>query len=56
VTQYAQIADWSEDDVAKFDAQLGAFAGRATKDNWIEQARLLAADDKAAYETRFGKL
>jgi predicted flap endonuclease-1-like 5' DNA nuclease len=56
VTRYAEIAAWTEADVAKIDAQLGAFAGRATRDNWIEQARLLAADDTAAYEAKFGKL
>jgi len=56
VTRYAQIAAWTEDDVARIDAQLGAFAGRATRDNWIEQARLLAADDIPAYEAKFGKL
>lgn len=56
VTRYGQIAGWSDEDVAKIDAQLGAFAGRATRDNWIEQARLLAGGDTAAYEAKFGKL
>lgn len=56
VTRYAQIAGWTEEDVARIDAQLGAFAGRATRDNWIEQARLLAGGDTAAYEAKFGKL
>jgi len=56
VTRYAEIAAWTEADVAWIDAQLGAFAGRATRDNWIEQAKLLAADDVAAYEAKFGKL
>ena len=36
--------------------QLGAFAGRPQRDQWIEQARLLAAGDTAGYESRFGKL
>lgn len=56
VTRYAQIAAWTEEDVARIDEQLGAFAGRATRDNWIEQAGLLAGGDTAAYEARFGKL
>lgn len=56
VTRYAQIAAWTEEDVARIDAQLGTFAGRATRDNWIEQAGLLAGGDTAAYEARFGKL
>ena len=56
VTRFAEIATWTEADVARIDAQLGAFAGRATRDNWIEQARLLAGGDTAAYEAKFGKL
>ena len=56
VTRYAQIAAWTVEDVALIDAQLGAFAGRAARDNWIEQAKLLAGGDTAAYEAKFGKL
>lgn len=56
ITRYAEIAAWTDADFARIDAQLGAFAGRATRDNWIEQARLLAGGDTAAYEARFGKL
>lgn len=56
VTRFAEIAAWTDEDVVRIDAQLGAFAGRATRDNWIEQARLLADGDTAAYEARFGKL
>jgi predicted flap endonuclease-1-like 5' DNA nuclease len=56
VSRYAQIAAWTDEDVTKIDAQLGAFAGRATRDNWIEQARLLAGGDTGAYEAKFGKL
>ena len=56
VTRYAEIAAWTEEDVARIDAQLGVFAGRATRDNWIEQAKLLSSGDTAAYEAKFGKL
>lgn len=56
VTRFAQIAEWNEGDLARIDAQLGAFAGRPQRDNWIEQARLLASGDTAAYEAKFGKL
>lgn len=56
VTSFAQIAAWTDEDIARIDAQLGAFAGRARRDNWVEQARLLAAGDTAAYEARFGKI
>ncbi|MDE2561999.1 MAG: hypothetical protein KGL48_07080 [Sphingomonadales bacterium] len=56
VTSFAQIAGWSGVDLAGIDAQLGAFAGRPERDNWVEQARLLASGDTAAYEAKFGKL
>ena len=56
VTRYAQIAAWTEADIAAIDAQLGAFAGRPTRDSWVEQAQLLVSGDAAAYEAKFGKL
>ena len=56
VTRFDQIAAWTEADVARVDAQLGAFKGRVQRDQWIEQARLLAAGDTAAYEAKFGRL
>jgi predicted flap endonuclease-1-like 5' DNA nuclease len=56
ITRFDQIAEWSDDDVARVDAQLGAFKGRIARDQWVEQARLLAAGDTAGYEAKFGKL
>jgi len=56
VTRFAEIAAWSDGDIAAVDAQLGAFAGRATRDNWVAQARFLAVGDVAGYEAMFGKL
>lgn len=56
VTSFAQIAAWSEADIDAMDAKMGSFAGRIRRDNWVEQARLLASGDKAAYEARFGKI
>lgn len=56
VTRFAQIAAWTEADIATIDAQLGAFAGRAVRDNWVAQARFLAAGDITGYEAQFGKL
>jgi predicted flap endonuclease-1-like 5' DNA nuclease len=56
VTTFAQIASWGAEDIAAIDAKLGAFAGRAVRDNWVEQARLLAGGDTGAYEAKFGKL
>lgn len=56
VTGLAQIAAWDEAEIDRIDAQLGRFEGRIRRDQWPEQARLLAAGDTAAYEDRFGKL
>ena len=56
VTSFAQIAAWNAADIAAVDAQLGTFAGRATRDNWVEQAGFLAKGDHAGYEAKFGKL
>ena len=56
VTRFEQIAGWTEEDLARIDAQLGAFQGRPERDSWVEQARLLASGDTADYEARFGKL
>lgn len=55
VTTYAQIAAWSEADVERIDARLGRFAGRITRDQWIEQAKMLAAGDEAGFTERFGR-
>ncbi|WCT76861.1 hypothetical protein [Novosphingobium humi] len=56
VVSFAQIAGWSEADIAAIDAQLGTFAGRATRDQWVAQAQFLASGDIAGYEAKFGKL
>ena len=56
VHSFAQIADWTDADIDRIDAQLGRFEGRIRRDSWVEQATLLARDDTAAYEARFGRL
>jgi predicted flap endonuclease-1-like 5' DNA nuclease len=56
VTRYAQIAAWTDSDIDRIDSQLGAFAGRARRDSWVEQCALLAGGDTAGYEAKFGKL
>ena len=56
VTSFAQIAAWSDADITAIDAQLGSFAGRATRDQWVAQAGFLSIGDVAGYEAKFGKL
>lgn len=43
VTSFAQIAAWTEADVAEMDEKL-SFKGRIEREGWIEQARTLAAE------------
>ncbi len=56
VTRFAQIAGWSDEDVARIDQQLGTFAGRPARDSWVEQAKLLAAGDTEGFAGKFGNL
>ncbi|WP_313804128.1 hypothetical protein [Sphingobium sp.] len=56
VTRYAQIAGWNDADIAAIDAKLGNFKGRPVRDQWIDQAKYLAAGDLAGFEAKYGKL
>ncbi|SFP78739.1 hypothetical protein [Sphingomonas rubra] len=56
ITRVGQIAALTEAEAAALDAELGAFRGRMARDRWIEQARFLAAGDRAGFEAAFGKL
>ena len=56
ITTFAQIAALTEADLAELDGKLGAFAGRPAKDNWVAQAKFLAAGDVAGFEAQFGKV
>ncbi|MEO0913181.1 MAG: helix-hairpin-helix domain-containing protein [Pseudomonadota bacterium] len=42
VMNYADIAKWSVQDVARMDAKLGGLPGRITRDDWVGQAKALA--------------
>lgn len=56
ITTVGQIAALDDDSAAALDAQLGTFSGRMQRDRWIEQARFLAAGDRAGFEAVFGRL
>ncbi|KQS48348.1 MULTISPECIES: hypothetical protein [unclassified Sphingomonas] len=56
VSTIDQMAALTESEAQSIDAQLGNFTGRMHRDRWIEQARLLAAGEKAGFEAKFGKL
>ena len=44
ITRFDQIAALGPDEVASLDSDLGSFRGRITRDDWIAQARSLAAE------------
>ncbi|MFC3098716.1 hypothetical protein [Alteraurantiacibacter palmitatis] len=54
VTTFAQIAAWDDAAIDRVDAQMGRFAGRIRRDQWVAQARLLAAGDSAGFAAQFG--
>lgn len=56
VTSFAQIAAWTDADIAAIDPQLGAFQGRIARDNIVDQASYLAKGDKAGFEAKYGAL
>ena len=54
ITSFAQIAGWNDADIERVDATLGRFKGRITRDQWVEQAKLLAAGDEEGFSETFG--
>lgn len=56
VTRYAQIAAWTDADLAAIDAKLGNFKGRPVRDQWVDQAKYLASGDIAGFEAKYGKV
>ena len=54
ITSFNQIAAWSDADVKRIDATLGRFSGRITRDQWVEQAKLLSAGDEDSFSKSFG--
>ena len=55
VSRFTQIAAWDDAEIDRIDAQMGRFQGRIRRDSWVEQAKMLAAGDMAAYQQKFGR-
>lgn len=43
ITSFAQIAAWTEEDIAAFDEKLN-FKGRIEREGWVDQAKTFAAE------------
>jgi len=51
VTSYEQMANWSADDIARISQALD-FKGRIERENWVEQARILATGGYTEFSSR----
>ncbi len=49
---FDQIAAWTADEIAWVDANLKGFRGRVSRDNWVEQAKILAAGGETEFSKR----
>lgn len=54
ITSYEQMANWTGDDVARISEVLD-FKGRIERENWIEQARILASGGQTEFSRRVDK-
>jgi NADH-quinone oxidoreductase subunit E len=55
VYHFDQIAAWTATEMAWVNANLQGFKGRATRDNWVEQAKTLAAGGETEFSKRVDK-
>jgi predicted flap endonuclease-1-like 5' DNA nuclease len=51
VTRYDQIADWTMTDIDRVSQALD-FKGRIERENWVEQARILASGGQTEFSRR----
>jgi predicted flap endonuclease-1-like 5' DNA nuclease len=49
---FAQIASWTESDVAWVDANMTSFKGRITRDKWVAQALIIVTEGLEAFRIR----
>lgn len=54
ITRFDQIANWTAGDVDKVDDHLGEFKDRIGREEWIPQAKLLAAGNHSEWERIYG--
>lgn len=49
---FDQIANWTDDEVAWVNANLEGFKGRVSRDQWVAQAKILAAGGETEFSKR----
>ncbi|SEQ39601.1 NADH-quinone oxidoreductase subunit E [Thalassovita taeanensis] len=52
---YDQIAGWTVDEIAWVDQNLKGFKGRVSRDEWVAQAKILAAGGETEFSKRVDK-
>lgn len=52
VWRFDQIASWTDDEVAWVDDHLEGFRGRVARDDWVAQAKILAAGGETEFSQR----
>ncbi len=52
---YDQIANWTDAEVAWVDENLEGFKGRVSRDDWVEQAKTLAAGGSTEFSMKVDK-
>ena len=52
---FDQVASWTADEVAWVNANLSGFKGRVSRDDWVEQAKILAAGGDTEFSKRVDK-
>jgi predicted flap endonuclease-1-like 5' DNA nuclease len=56
IFHFRQIANWDDSDIGQVDAKLEIFKGRIQRDDWVAQAKLLAAGKHDEFERIYGKM
>ncbi len=52
---FDQVAKWSAEEVAWVDENLEGFRGRVSRDNWVDQAKILAEGGETEFASRVKK-
>ena len=52
IYHFDQVASWGPDEVAWCDSNLKGFKGRVTRDDWVEQAKVLASGAETEFSRR----
>lgn len=52
---FDQVAAWTDNELAWVDQNLAGFKGRASRDEWVAQAKLLASGEMTEFSSRFKK-